>query len=182
MSALIISENYLKEYSIINNNADMKVITPTIQLVQDIYIHPILGSDLYDEIITQINSNTVTSLNQTLLDSYVIPCMLWYVLCECTPVFKYRYMNKGVMVKNSENSTPADLNEIQFLMDKWKNNAEVYAERITKYLRKNASSYPEYTSNPDYDDIKPNKSNYETGIYLDDSSDDDCNIIIGNYE
>lgn len=183
MSALFISENYLKEYSIINNNADMKVITPTIQLVQDIYIHPILGTALYNDIITNLNANTLSTDYQTLLDSYVIPCMLWYTLCECTPVFKYRYMNKGVMVKNSDNSQPADLNEIQFLMDKWKNNAELYAERITKFLRVNIATYPLYTQNFTYDKIQPNKTNFQTGIWLDDGDDRDwCNIIIGNYE
>ena len=180
MSALFISENYLKEYSIINGNADMKVITPTIQLVQDLFIHPILGSDLYDEIVAEINASSVSTANQNLLDNYIIPCMLWFILCECTPVFKYRYMNKGVMVKNSENSSPADLNEIQFLMDKWRNNAEEYAERATKFLRKNTVTYPNYLNNPDYDDIKPNKTNYQTGIYLE-GFEDDCNTIIGNY-
>ena len=182
MSALILTENYLKEYSIINGNTDMKVITPTIQLVQDIYVHPLIGTKLYNEIIGQIDNNTVTTLNQTLLDSYIIPTMLWYLLCECTPVFKYRYMNKGVMVKNSDNSQPADLNEIQFLMDKWKNNAELYAERVTRFLRKNIADYPLYYQNMYYDEIKPNMTNFNTGIFLDDMDERDFyNVIIGNY-
>lgn len=169
--SLIITENYLKQNSIINDNADMKVITPTIYLVQDLYIHPILGTDLFNEIKTQIDSNNVSSANQTLLNNYVLPTMIWYLLCECTPVFKYRYMNKGVMVKSSENSSAADLTEIQYLMDKWKNNAEAYAQRCTKFLIQNSTTYPLYLSNPDMDDIKPNKNNYTSGLYLGDPDD-----------
>lgn len=184
MADLIITERYLKENGLVNDNAEMKVITPMIVLVQDLYIHPILGSDLYNEIQEQINDSTagttdaVSAANQTLLDRYILPCILWYTLCEVTPAMKYRYMNKGIMVKNSENSQPADLQEIKFLMDKWKNNGEVYAQRTTNFLRANTTTYPLYCANTDYDDIKPNKNNYQSSIFLDDTS-CDCEDYYG---
>jgi hypothetical protein len=167
MADLIITENYLKQSSIINDNADMKVITPTVILVQDLYIHPILGTDLFNEIKTQISNSSVSATNQTLLDDYILPTMVWYLLCECTPVFKYRYMNKGIMVKNSENSQPADLTEIQYLMDKWKNNAEAYAQRATNFLIRYSTTYPLYLANFESDEIKPNMNNYTSGLFLD---------------
>jgi hypothetical protein len=166
MPDIIITENYLKQNSIVQDNTDMKLITPTIVLVQDIYIHPILGTDLYNSIQSQINAGSVSTANQTLLDSYVLPTMIWYLLHECTPVFKYRYMNKGIMVKNSENSAAADLSEIKFLMDKWKNNAEVYAQRTTNFLKANTTTYPLYIANNDCDDIQPNKNNYTSSLFL----------------
>ena len=174
MSNLIITENYLKEGSVINGNADMKIITPTILLCQDKYIKTMLGTDLFNQILSQIDSSTpgtndqVSALNVTLLDSYILPALMWYTLCECTPVFKYRYANKGVMVKNSENSQPADLNEIQWLMDKWRNNAEWYAEQGTKYLNYKAASYPLYLANTECYKITPNKTNFTTGLFLKD--------------
>jgi hypothetical protein len=173
---LIITENYLKENGIINGNADMKIITPTLSLVQDKYIEPLLGTKLFDAIVSQIGSSSVTPENQTLLNNYVLPCMLWYTLCEVTPMFKYRYMNKGVMVKNSENSEAASLQEIQYLMDQWKNNGEMYAERTTKFLKRYATStvYTLYLDNNECDEIKPNKTNYTSGIYVGDDN-DECN-------
>lgn len=171
---LTITEKYLKEKSIVNENTDMKVITPVIILVQDKYIKPLLGSDLFDQIKSQIIASTVSANNQTLLDDYILPCMLWYTLAESTPAFKYRYMNKGIMVKNSENSSAADLQEIQFLMDNWRNNGEMYAERCTRYLVKNRNTYTLYDANPDSDDIKPNTTNYTSGLALDDPGDCCC--------
>ena len=102
----------------------MKILTPTIRLCQDKYIKPILGSDLFNEIISQIP--TLSAANQALMDGYVLPSMLHYIVCEATPVFKYRYANKGIMVNNSQNSNPIDFNEMRWLMDKWKNDAEWY--------------------------------------------------------
>lgn len=143
----------------------MKIITPTIKLCQDKYIKPILGTDLFNEILGQIP--TLTALNQTLMNDYILPCFLQYIVFEATPVFKYRYANKGVMVKNSENSQAVDFDEMRWLMDKWRNNAEWYAEQATKYLVQYASSYPLYLANTTPDKICPNKSNYQTGIFLD---------------
>lgn len=169
---LIITEEYLKESSVINGNADMKVITPTIVLVQQIYIEDLLGTKLYNEILLQIQNGNVSAQNQTLLDNYVLPCMLYYVLCECTPVFKYRYANKGVTIKNSENSQPADLQEILFLMDKWRNNAEKLAEKCTKFLLNNTTTYTLYLANTELDETQPNVNNITSGLSLDDPYDD----------
>lgn len=178
------SENYLKEVSVINDNVDAKTITPIIILVQDKYLHPILGSDLFDEIKEQIQTSTESADNVALLDNYIMPVIHWYVLKESTPAFKYKYMNKGIMVKNSDNSSAADLSEIKFLMDQWDNNAKWYAERLTKFLDNNTDIYPLYCANPDCDDIQPNKTNYRTSIYLGDSAlteEEEYRIKIGNY-
>lgn len=172
---LMMGETYLKQASIINDNADMKVITPTIEDVQVLYIEDLLGTLLYNEILSQIGSNTVSALNQTLLNSYVLPCMKYYVLCECTPAFKWRYMNKGVMVKSSENSQPADTQEILYLMDKWKNNAEKLAQRVTNYLCSESASYPLYFANTESYQSKPNYTNYTHGLFLDDGQIFECN-------
>lgn len=163
---LTFTENYLKEISIINDNVDAKILTPIIILVQDKYLHPILGTDLFTDIKDEIIAGSVSADNVTLLDNYIMPVMHWYCLKESTPAFKYRYMNKGLMIKNSENSSAADLSEVKWNMDLWDNNAKFYAERLTNFLKANTTTYPLYCSNTDCDDIKPNQTNYRTSIYL----------------
>lgn len=172
--ALWISETFLKDNSIINDNVDFQTLQPVIILCQDKYIHPILGTALFDSIADQITSSSVSANNTTLLNLYVRKTLMWYILHESPPIFKYRFMNKGVMVKNSENSQPADLKEIQFLQNSFKQNAEWYAERITKFLIDNDATYPLYRSNSDIDQIQPNNSNFTSSLYL---GDDDCEDV-----
>ena len=174
MASLIISENYLKEYTNINKNVDMTILTPILQEVQDFYIIPLLGTKLYNEVLGQVTTSTVTTLNQTLLD-LVVPCMLHYAKAEAMPDMKYRLMNKGVMIKNSENSSAADLNEIQYLVERSKNKAEVYAQRVTNYLNRYINDYPLYVNNFQMDEIQPNRNNFTSGIFIDDSDCDNCN-------
>ena len=63
-----ISETQLKDGSVIEENTDMKVLKPLILLAQDQRIQPIIGSGIYAELKTQIQANTLTSLNTTLLE------------------------------------------------------------------------------------------------------------------
>jgi len=51
---LFLSEQTLKQRSVLQDNVDMKIVTPTIIEVQEFYILPILGTSLYNELKTQI--------------------------------------------------------------------------------------------------------------------------------
>lgn len=178
METIFVTEEYLKQYSIVNDNVDMGVVTPTLIKIQDMYIHPILGTALFEELKTQVGAETVTALNATLLDM-VRKCMLRYFESEAAIIFSYRYMNKGVMKKSSDNSQPADLSEVNMLMDKFKNEAEWYAERITKYLMENSNDYPLFDNAGDgIDTISPNITNYTSGIYLGEKTFNIGNITI----
>jgi hypothetical protein len=180
---LTITERYLKENSIVNDNVDPKILRPIILSVQDLKLRPILGSDLFDDMADEIKAGNVSAKYVTLLDSYILPTMLWYCLCDGTPAMQYKYMNKGIVERSSENATPVDLDKIKFLMNTWENKAKEYAERISKFLDKNLTTYPLYCANIDCDDIKPNKTNYRTSIYLGDdrTDEEEYNIKIGNY-
>ena len=138
--ALWIGQEYLKSKSVINDNADFQILKPIIQAVQDLFIEPILGTKLYKQIDTQITNNTLTAANQTLLNDYILKCMLWYVMAESSKVFKFRYTNKGIVVKTGENSEAISTDDLKFIVDDWKNYAEVYAEKTINYIVQNESS------------------------------------------
>lgn len=162
-----ISETQLKEGSIIDENVDMKALKPMILIAQDQRIQPIIGSGLYAELKTQIQGSTLTALNTTLLDSYITPALKMWVIYEFTIPNTYKYRNKNVGKQAGENNEAADLDSLLRLMDYWKDKAEWYSERITKYLSENESSYPLYANPGDgVDTINPNGTNYSTNIYL----------------
>lgn len=168
MAVLFISENKLKESSFINENVDDKLIRATIIQVQDMQIHPILGSALYSELKTQITGSSVTAANQTLLKDYIQPVIVWWVQADGTIPLTYKIMNKSVVKRNSENSTPADLDELFAISDNFKNKAEFYTKRLVKFLQANTDTYPLYF-NPgnDVDTLHPYRQAYQTGMNLD---------------
>ena len=172
---LWMEETYFKDNSILNENVDWRVVQPILILVQDRYILPILGTALFDEIADEIEAASVSTLNETLLNLYLRKAIIWFTLSELAPILKNKYQNKGVMVRNSENSQPADRESIQADQANLKQLGEMYAERATRYLRENESSYPNFfASTINGDDILPNVNNYTSSLYLGDSDCDEC--------
>jgi hypothetical protein len=170
---LFISETTLKDRSLLQDNVDPKLIRPTIKQAQDMYIEPILGTGLYQELQTQIEDATVSVLNAKLLNLYITDCICWYVASEMVMSLGFKMTNKNVLRKNSENSNDASLSELFDLMEYYKNKAQWYAQRVTNYLCENIVDYPLY-NNPGSgsDVIQPNGTSYSTGMYLGDVAKD----------
>jgi hypothetical protein len=166
-NVLFINEDALRQASLLNENVDMKLITPTIRLAQEKYVLPLLGTGIYNELKTQIAANTLTTLNKTLLDDYVQPCLVWWIMSEIPVNLTYRLSNKAVMKNSSDNGQPAEMSELLALMDRAKDNAQWYSERVTLYLVQNAANYPLF-DNPGngIDTILPNRKNFSKGMYL----------------
>jgi hypothetical protein len=131
-------------------------------------IQPIVGSPLYGELVTQVVSGSTSALNQTLLEDYIQPAMIQWLYYELPMVLAFKYMNKGMVRRTSEESSQMSMEEITRLTDKVKNDAEWYSERITRYLMENRNAYPLWNSPPSaLDTIYPNATNYRTGMVLD---------------
>jgi hypothetical protein len=165
---MFISEATLKQESILQDNVDMKVVTPTIYDVQNYFILPILGTSLYKDISSEIEGGSVSQKYKDLLDLYIQPTMIWYCRMELPLNINYKYFNKAVGVQNADNMNPASMDEIQMLMDRAKNKAEWYAERLTKFLLANQTTYPLYLTqtNVDIDTIFANRTNYTSGMVI----------------
>ncbi len=169
---MFLSEATLKENSIVNDNVDAKVITPTIYDVQNFFILPILGTSLYNDLQDKVRNSTLTNDDKTLLDDYIIPTMIWYTRYELPMNINYKYFNKAVGVQNADNMNPASIDEIQYIRNESKNKAEWYAQRLTLFLMENNTTYPLYLNqtNVGIDTIFAKMNNYTSGMVLEDEA------------
>ncbi len=167
-TAIFITEDYLKENTIINGNVDFKYILANLKMVEDMYIQTILGTNMYRELNQQIIANTVTSANAILIEEYIQPTMIYYLLSELPYDMVYKWENKSIVKKNSDNSQSIELNELEKIAAKKLNVAMFYAQRLSDYLCANLTLYPAYaTTNGKSDEMKPRTSMYNYGgIYL----------------
>ena len=170
MATLWIGQDYLIRHSVIDDNTEYDKITPVIELVQDKYILPLLGTGLYNTIETHIlayinSATTIPAAYKTLIDNYILKMMVHYIMYESSPTFKFRYANKGIMTNSSDNGQPIPTNDMEYLMNIWKTNGEMYGDRMIKYLNYNNSTYPTYNNNTGAD-IFPERNAYDVDIYL----------------
>jgi hypothetical protein len=183
LNIMLISENYIKQRSTVMENVSSEFIRSNILIASDIHIQQILGSNLYDDIITQFENyktaydagttgitiaTYVDSVYLTLIDEYIQPTLLYYTLYESMFDLYSKITNKSLVTQSSENSDVVSEEFLHKRKDDFLNKAEYYAQRLTNYLIDNQTIYPKYLEvDGDISDILPEDENYlSNGWYL----------------
>jgi len=163
---LFLSVDYLRDNTVINGNVDSEILEPFIVNAQNVHIETIVGTKLYNSIIASIEADTLAGVDKTLIDDYIQPALIQWALYEALPFINYKLTNKAISTKSSDNSEAVELDELHYLRTAVRDVAEYMSERATMYLKANETLYPLYYDNVECDEIKPNKTNYFSGIIL----------------
>ncbi len=164
---LLITPAYVKATTRIDKNVDAKLLTIDIYDNQQIHIEPVLGTDLYNKILADIEaSGTPTGDYLTLLCEYIQPCLTKYVEMFANHTLKTKYTNKSVSNSNSETANPVSRADSQSAWDLIKDIAEYKKQRLINYLCENHELFPELKTNDTIDKIRPVQNAYTTAMYL----------------
>ena len=173
---LFISVQSIKDRTGLHANVDEKLVLPEIKTAQDMYILPALGSALYNELQTAVDSNTYTNLQTTLLDDYIVDTLIYFVMSELPQGLSFQFYNKGLLRKSGENQENPSMQDMIDVANRYKARAEFYKQRLIKYLKQNNALYPNYLNfGSGIDSIKPDNEGYTVSMYLGDAccNDDD---------
>lgn len=164
---LLFKPNDIGLLAYVESTYDQKQLCEVIWDTQRQDIRPIIGSALYNELLTQIQNETVTALNATLLDEYINPVMKFYVLANGLYVFNYKIRQKGVMTMNSDNANPASMQELDKIYHYYRDKGQTDADMLMRYLIENDDDYPLYKDAGDgVDTVHPKHNQYNVGIYM----------------
>ena len=165
-TALLVSEQRLKQWTQLDDNVRMNEITPFIIQAQDIYMQATLGTKLYDRLKAGVIANDLTANEQRLLNDYIGPTLMQYSLYLMLPSIKYKIANQGILNGTTEETSPTTLDELQYIRQSTLDTAEFYNKRLIKFFFDNPSMFAEYT-NPGTDGMSPDKSNpYFSGLVV----------------
>lgn len=174
----LISTQNLKDSSIINNNVDDSLLHNAILEAQEIELQQILGTRLYKYIIGLVEDGTISlpinSEYKQLLDEYCTKVVVYAAMLRAIPYIHYKVMNKGVQTQNSENSSTTSISEMEFIMDKIKNDLEFFSTRLSTYLLANREKFPEYSFVKTIDEIAPEPQQYRSAMVMDDLYTNPC--------
>jgi hypothetical protein len=164
----IILPSVVKERMSLHDNVDDKLIYPEIKAVQDLYIMPLLGSTLYNKILSDIAAGTLAGDYKDLMDNYLIMAICNYVMSELPEGLNYQFWNKGVSQKTVDNATQPTMSEMYSIVAKYKSRAEHYVNRARMYLIEYGNEkFPEYvTFVAGVDTVYPDRTSYTIPIYL----------------
>tara|TARA_R110000744_G_scaffold178805_1_gene297816 strand:- start:1646 stop:2152 length:507 start_codon:yes stop_codon:yes gene_type:complete len=155
-TVLFINRTDLVRNSIIDGNVDTDKYIQFIKIAQEIHIQNYLGSQMYDALTVAIPNIDLPANARwkTLLDDYIVPMLIWFSQVEYIPFASYQLRNGGMFKHRSENAETVSKEEVDFLVEKARTNAEWYSRRFIDFMSFNQTTYPEYTSNTN-DDIYP---------------------------
>lgn len=172
-TVFFIDEEYLKENSVISLNIDSSLINTAILDAQDIKVQQILGTKLYNKVISLLPDDISLPANvnySELFYDYIVPLTVQWSVFECLLSLKYKLTNKSVSEQYSDNSTSAELADIKFLRENISNKAEFYGQRLIDYLCENSANFAEYTDVDVDGGLSPSHSSYFSGMWLGPSS------------
>ena len=155
-TALFITKDDLVRQTVLSGNLDFDKIVHFIKIAQDIHVHQLLGSRLYNKLQSDIIGGSLTCNYQTLVEDNIKPILTQYTLLEYLPFSQYTISNKGVFKSTSENSTQPDAEEIDKMKDAARDTAQQYARRMGDHIDFNPTLYPEYLTNNN-EEIHPQK-------------------------
>lgn len=167
---LFLSTFRLKKNTPIQQNVDDDLLNPYIYKAQETHIQQVLGTNLYDKIATLIQTNGISAPQnanyKTLLDDYIVPCLIEYSFYEVMPFISLKITNKSIVRGNAEFATEGDLADLKYLRQTVRDVAEFYAQRVSNYLKQYSYNFPEYFTNSGLDKIVPNSTSYFNGVYI----------------
>lgn len=169
---LFVSVNTIKERTGVHNNLDEKLINPEILASQDMYILPCLGTALYNRLQDGIQNDNLSSLESEILDTYITPTLVYYVLSELPMGLSYQFYNKGLIRKSGDGQENPSASDMIDVADRYKSRAEFYKQRLVKFLKEKAvKGLLNLYLNPGntIDTMIPENQAYTTSIWLGDS-------------
>lgn len=155
-----------EKYGFINSNIDQTKLKPIIDRVQRNRIEPILGTTLFDKVITDVDAGTITGLYKTLLDDYVRPTMIAYCDHKATFHTTSQITNKTTGKNKDQHIEANSTEDNNNLRDELIKDADQFKRKMIGWLQDNKNDIPEYCdteTDKSHQSIKPSGN---SGTYL----------------
>lgn len=144
-TAFFLDETWLKRYTPLSDQMDVKYLVPHIGQAQDLRIQPVLGTTLYDELMAAIVGATV-SANQANLIERIRPALAYWTAYCSIPFSAVKITNNGLVRPVSATFNPASSADITMVRTELLNIAEYYTKVMNDWLCTNSSLFPSWRS------------------------------------
>lgn len=144
---LLISEDYIKSNSSLNDNVWGKNLLPAIREAEDMNLQQILGSCLYKTILNMVDLNTIgNSENEAykeLLDEHIQPYLLYQTQSNLVPIINIKMGNIGSVVSSDEYIQTLSQGNVDKVQKYFQDRADFYCKRMQEYIINHRREFPE---------------------------------------
>jgi hypothetical protein len=163
-TVLLVSEQRMKDWTALDNNIRIDVLTPSILNAQEIYVQDTLGTPFFSRLKNGVLANDLTSDESTFLRDYVGPALMQYALYLIMPNLKYKFVEKGIVSGSSEETDSTSLEELKYLRETALDTAMFYDERMKEFLCDYPNLFPIYRTWNSKGMSPNNETSYFSGL------------------
>ena len=145
----LINDKLFRLHSPITGNADLTEFVPYLSIAQELYVSPLLGESLMSELKTQIAANALTEINSSLVLK-IAPALSFLAVYQGLPFHWASIVNKGITIRESENSKGININDVAQLRQWIRNDADVFLRLLTDFLCAEQNNYPLWKPDKNY--------------------------------
>ena len=140
---MIINEKYLKKYSPIPLNFNIDEVVNYVPVAEKIWVIPVIGVDLFNEIEEQVENNELSPENSTLLtEGGLWQYLSFATVCEALPMLWSRITEVGITKGKSDNSDSLDLKDMVYVANHLRGQVEVLKDQLKHWLCEHQDSFP----------------------------------------
>ena len=142
---LLVSEDFVKTNSALNDNLWGKFLLPAILEAQELNLQLYLGECLYKTILNMVADNSITaSTNESykaLLDDYIQPYLLYQIQANIVPVLNVKMTNIGSVVSKDEYINTLSQGNIDLVQSDFQHKADFYAQSMLNFILNHSSEF-----------------------------------------
>ena len=161
---LFIQPSDITKTTVLGGNVDIDKYQFCIVNAQISVIEPLLGTELYNKIVSEITNETITGFYATLYNEYIKPITKNEAIAEYIEISSYTLNNGGLFKHAPQDAEIVDKDEAQYLAGKYHSLAQMYIQRFNKWICKNRNEFPEYKHYQD--EVNAQRIKVTSGWYL----------------
>ena len=140
---MIINRKFFAEFSPIGKNYDYSEIMLYVPVATEIWLRPLIGNELMDELEDQVSKNQISDANATLLTEGGLWRYLCYATCyEGLPFLWTNISEVGITLGRSDNSDSITLKDLTYIQQHLRNQVEVLKDQLKKWLCEHSDTFP----------------------------------------
>lgn len=162
MESTLVTTVQLKSLTSISNLMDVDLLQPHLLIAQQLFVQPVLGDPLYNNIISRYDNNTLTGDTLVLYDDYIVPAIAYSAWYSAAPFIAYKTTPSGIQTQGSPDTTATTSEELSLYINRVGNYKDFYLKRLNDYLiADNGAKFPLFR-----DGNTPVENSKGGGIYL----------------
>ena len=143
---ILLSEARLKSFTDLNDYVDPDLLKSAIREAQILYLTNVLGTRLYNKIMSDVEAGTLTTDYKNLIDDYILDYLLYATYYVALEYIWLRPRNNGLLQpQGGDNSTSVDMQIYDKKRRSVENKLEYFGERLVTHLCFNTEKFPEYS-------------------------------------